>query len=257
MAINDRFMLPKRVRTMDQMADLLAAEQAELDQTQRIVRSLEKQLTIATSTYLLPRHERLFALPVDTAQSLEIRRARVLAKLNTRGTTTVPAVRDMVEIITGREGDVIEHFEDYAFSVLIKLLPTDCVTVGGIQELVWQIETIKPAHLLFDIAAAFHPIPLAHENRLTFQRLAVHCSASNTRGTPVIRFDGSVYFDGSSQFNQAPNGVSLWRAAFGTAFSNREAITGMVTIDDWCAFDGTITFSGSRKFNAQHTQEDL
>ena len=31
----------------------------------------------------------------------------------------------------------------------------------------------------------------------------------------------------------------------------------MVTIDDWCAFDGAITFSGTRKFNAQHTQEEL
>ena len=30
MAINDRFMLPKRVRTMEQMADLLAAEQIQL-----------------------------------------------------------------------------------------------------------------------------------------------------------------------------------------------------------------------------------
>lgn len=118
MAINDRFMLPKRVRTMEQMADLLAAEQAELDQTQRTIAALENQLTISTSTHLLPRHERLFALPVNTTESLEVRRARVLAKLNTRGTTTVRAIRDMVEIITGREGDVIEHFEDYAFSVL-------------------------------------------------------------------------------------------------------------------------------------------
>ena len=255
MAINDRFMLPKRVRTMEQMADLLAAEQAELDQTQRTITALENQLTINTSTHLLPRHERLFALPVNTTESLEVRRARVLAKLNTRGTTTVRAIRDMVEIITGREGDVIEHFEDYAFSVLIKLLPADATT--DVQELIRQIEEIKPAHLLFDIIAAFRPTPLVHENRLVFHRLAIRFSASNSRGTPFIRFDGSVHFDGSSQFNQAPDGISLWRAAFRTSFSNREAVTGMVTIDDWCAFDGTITFSGTRKFNAQHTQEEL
>ncbi len=63
MAINDRFMLPKRVRTMEQMADLLAAEQAELDQTQRTIAALENQLTISTSTHLLPRHERLLPCP--------------------------------------------------------------------------------------------------------------------------------------------------------------------------------------------------
>ena len=53
------------------------------------------------------------------------------------------------------------------------------------------------------------------------------------------------------------DGISFWRAAFRTSFLNREAITGTVTIDDWCAFDGTVAFDGSRKFNAQHTQEEL
>lgn len=237
MAINDRFMLPKRVRTMEQMADLLAAEQAELDQTQRTIVALEDQLTISTSTHLLPRHERLFGLPVNTTESLVVRRARVLAKLNTQGTTTAQAIRDMVEIITGREGDVIEHFEEYAFSVLIKLLPTDGITTANMQEFVRQIEEIKPAHLVFDIIAAFRPIPLVHENRLSFYRLAIRFSCSNSSGTPI--------------------GIRFWRAAFRTSFSNREAITGTVTIDDWCAFDGSVTFSGSRKFNAQHTQEEL
>lgn len=255
MTINDRFMLPKRVRTMEQMADLLAAEQAELDQTQRTIVALENQLTISTSTHLLSRHERLFALPVNTTESLEVRRARVLARLNTRGTTTVRAIRDMVKIITGREGDVIEHFEDYAFSVLIKLLPTDAT--ADVQELIRQIERIKPAHLLFDIIAAFRPAPLVHENRLIFHRLAMRISVSNFRGTPFIRFDGSAHFDGFSQFNQAPDGIRFWRAAFRTSFSNLETITGTVTIDDWCAFDGAISFSGTRKFNAQHAQEEL
>ena len=137
MAINDRFMLPERVRTMEQMADLLAAEQTELDQTQRTITALENQLIISTSTHLLPRHERLFALPVDTTESLEVRRARVLAKLNTRGTTTVRAVQDMVEIVTGGEGGVIEHFGEYAFSVVVK---------------------IKPAHLIFDFHQVFQPV---------------------------------------------------------------------------------------------------
>ena len=230
MAINDRFMLPKRVRTMEQMADLLAAEQAELNQTQRTIAALEDQLTISTSTHLLPRHERLFGLPVNTTESLVVRRVRVLAKLNTQGTTTAQAIRDMVEIITRREGHVIEHIEEYAFSVLIKLLATDGITTANMQEFVRQIEEIKPAHLVFDIIASFRPIPLVHENHLTFYRLAMRFYISNFRGTPIIRFDGSIQFDGSSQFDQAPDGISFWRAAFRTSFSNREAITGSVTI---------------------------
>lgn len=154
MAINDRFMLPRRVRTMEQMADLLAAEQAELEQTQRTIMALEDQLTISTSTHLLPRHERLFNLPTNTTESLEVRRARVLAKLNTRGTTTVRAIRDMVEIVTGQEGNVIEHFDQYAFSLLIRMRESAVINV---EELAQQIERIKPAHLLFDINTSSSP----------------------------------------------------------------------------------------------------
>lgn len=116
MPINDAFMLPKRVRTMEQMADLLQTEQTELTQTQRTIAALEQQLNISTSTFLLPRHERLFELPVNTTESLEARRAKVLAKLNTRGTTTVEAIREMVSIVTGSEGAVVEHFSQYAFN---------------------------------------------------------------------------------------------------------------------------------------------
>lgn len=54
MPINDTFMLPKQVRTMAQMADLLQAEQTELTQTQRTIAALEQQLNISTSTFLLP-----------------------------------------------------------------------------------------------------------------------------------------------------------------------------------------------------------
>ena len=81
MPINDAFMLPKRVRPMEQMADLLQAEQTELTQMQRTIAALEQQLNISTSTFLLPRHESLFELPVNTTESLEARRAKVLAKL--------------------------------------------------------------------------------------------------------------------------------------------------------------------------------
>ena len=44
MPINDAFMLPKRVRTMEQMADLLQTEQTELTQTQRTIAALEQRL---------------------------------------------------------------------------------------------------------------------------------------------------------------------------------------------------------------------
>jgi len=156
MPLTDNFMLPRRVRTMEQMADLLAAEEIEIGQAQRTIDAMAAQLAVTTSTFLLPRHERIFGLPVNTGESMEVRRARVLARLNTRGVTTVQAIREMVQIVTGREGNVTEHFADYAFSVTVHLLFED--PTKDLQELIRQIDEIKPAHLLFDTIGLVQPI---------------------------------------------------------------------------------------------------
>ena len=144
MAINDSFMLPKRVRTMEQMADLLAAEQAELDQTQRTITALENQLTISTSTHLLPRHERLFALPVNTTESLEMRRARVLIKLNSRVTTTPKIVRTAAERILGVPVRVTEHYGEYRVELVMEAGFRPDGKMSALRE---QLEQIMPAHL--------------------------------------------------------------------------------------------------------------
>ncbi len=169
MPLTDDFMLPRRVRTMEQMADLLQAEEAEISQTQRTIDAMAAQLAVCTSTFLLPRHERIFGLPVNTGESLEVRRARVLARLNTRGVTTVQAIREMVQIVTGREGDVTEHFADYAFSVAVHLLFSDSTDTLG--ELIRQIDEIKPAHLLFDTIASLQPVALENRQQLCFAAL--------------------------------------------------------------------------------------
>ena len=243
MPINDTFMLPKQVRTMAQMADLLQAEQTELTQTQRTIAALEQQLNISTSTFLLPRHERLFELPVNTAESLEARRAKVLAKLITRGTTTVEAIREMVRIVTGCEGAVEEHFSQYAFTVIVYLLSES--VFPNLPELIRQIDGIKPAHLIFDITGAFQPTSLMRS-----------CFA-NTRGQHVVRFDGEADFDGSVMFNQFFSGITFRSMALRTAFPVQEEVSATVTMDNWYAFDGTAIFDGTRKFNAQIVQEEF
>lgn len=254
-AVNDRFMLPRRVRTMEQMADLLQVEQTELTQLQRTIAALENQLFIPTSTFLIPRYERMFALPVSSEESPEVRRARVLAKLNTNGTTTVEAIKEMVKIVTGRDSDVVEYFDQYSFSVIISLLFTD--TTVHLFELVDQIEEVKPAHLVFDMVGAFEPTGMTNENHLSFAQLEVLSRFSNARGAQVMRFDGTGRFDGVFLFNQAQTGIQFPDLAFATQFQNREALSGTVLIDSWYTFGGSVAFDGSRKFNAQLTEEEL
>lgn len=181
MPLTDNFMLPRRVRTMEQMADLLQAEETELAQAQRVIDAMSSQLAVGTSTFLLPRHERIFGLPVNTEESLEVRRARVMARLNARGVTTVRTILEMVRLITGREGDVREHFADYSFSVAVRLLFKD--STKDLQELIRQIDEIKPAHLLFDTIGSVQPAVLENKNRLLFVNQSLLLRMSNLDGT--------------------------------------------------------------------------
>lgn len=255
MPINDRFMLPRRVRTMAQMADLLAAEQMELTKTQHTVAALENQLSVSFSTFLLPRHERIFGLPINTTESLELRRARVLAKLNTHGTTTVEAVREMVRIVTGCAGDVEEHFATYAFSVIVRLLADGASPDIG--ELFRQIDEIKPAHLVFNIIGAVNPIVLENRNGMSLYRVRLLFAFFNARGQRVVRFNGEETFNGGILFDQALNGIGFPAMTVRTGIPVREKLRATVTVDNWYAFDGTVSFDGSRKFNAQITQEEI
>lgn len=149
MPINDAFMLPKQVRTMEQMADLLQTEQAELTQTSRTIAALEQQLTISTSTFLLLRHEAIYDLPSNPSESMAVRRVRLLGKLNTHGSTTVKSIREMVQIVTGCESDVIEHAADYRFDIIIHSQTFN--EFEQMREMMRRIDEMKPAHLTYHI----------------------------------------------------------------------------------------------------------
>lgn len=218
MPLTDNFMLPRRVRTMEQMADLLAAEETELAQAQRVIDAMFNQLAVGTSTFLLPRHERIFGLPVNTEESMEVRRARVLARLNTRGVTTVQTILEMVRIIAGREGEVTEHFEDYSFSVTVHMLISD--GTAGLRELIRQLDEVKPAHLLFDMTGAVQPVALENRNRLLFVGQSIRLRVNNL--VEVIYLDGRRNLDGSWVLSQrAIKGAAFYRMLFSMGAANR------------------------------------
>lgn len=285
MPINDNFMLPKWVRTMEPMADLLAAEQTELTQAQRIIAALENQGVISTSTLLLARHERIFDLPTSLSESLEIRRMRLLAKLNTHGTTTVQAIKEMVKIVTGREGDVIEHFEGYSFSVIVHLLFPDDTT--AMQELIRQIEEIKPAHLVFDTTAAVEPIRVINRYRHSLQRLEILARVVNLRtssqglllhklsmhmkvknywqGIPCVGFKTHLRTSNTHSIQSGVRAVSsnVERLSFQAVMihvtcKNSNTHSGTLTKDSRWRFGQEFKFDGTRRFNgAGYTKEEL
>lgn len=154
-AINDRFMLPKRVRAMEQMADLLQVEQTELTQLQHTIEALENQLIISTSTFLLPRHEKIFGLYTNTQETLDARRTKILAKLEGISMATPKMIRSVVErFIPDATVNIEEHNTNYFFEVKCEGVEHD----PALSDLRDALDEVKPAHLVYGLTFTAKPI---------------------------------------------------------------------------------------------------
>ena len=113
--------VPPFVSEMREMAELFVAEQPELDRMESDLAQLLSQFYIKTATYSLDRWEEDFGLAADPELTLQQRRARVLAKLNSRPPATVRRLENLVRQTMGEENVWIEeHPEDYSFTVYIQ-----------------------------------------------------------------------------------------------------------------------------------------
>lgn len=113
--------VPPFVAQMREMAELFVAEQPELDRMESDLSRLLSQFYIKTADYSLDRWEEDFGLAADPELTLHQRRARVLAKLNSRPPATVRRLENLVRQTMGEENVWIEeHPEDYSFTVYIQ-----------------------------------------------------------------------------------------------------------------------------------------
>lgn len=113
--------VPPFVAQMREMAELFVAEQPELDRMESDLAQLLSQFYIKTATYSLDRWEEDFGLAADPELTLQQRRARVLAKLNSRPPATVRRLENLVRQTMGEENVWIEeHPEDYSFTIYVQ-----------------------------------------------------------------------------------------------------------------------------------------
>lgn len=215
MPLTDPFTLPRLVREMEQMGDLLQAEQLELDRISQLIALLEKQLTISTADFLLPRHEQIYGMATNPEESLDVRRARLLARLNARGATTVASVQDLAKIVTGCSSEILEYPAEYLFRVVF---PID---VPNLLEFRRALDERKPAHLLYIIRRTMHTSG-QNRNELDFVRLVIRWRASNW-GRLLISFDGEKAFDGEICWDQQvmPQNTSRIRIRIAARNENR------------------------------------
>lgn len=87
--------------------------------------------------------EKRVGIITNTSKSIEERRARILAKLNTRGTTTVEVIKQICKSFVSNV-EIVQHNSEYYFEV-------NLLTATGfpydLDSLYDAVEIAKPAHL--------------------------------------------------------------------------------------------------------------
>ncbi|OOM80947.1 putative phage tail protein [Clostridium sp. BL-8] len=87
--------------------------------------------------------EKRVGITTNTSKSIEERRAKILAKLNTKGTTTVEVIRQICKSFVSNV-EVIQHNSDYYFEVNLLTATGFPYALDGLYD---SVEIAKPAHL--------------------------------------------------------------------------------------------------------------
>lgn len=118
----------------------------------QIEKSFE-EIFAQTTDELVKRWEKMLALYSNESDPVELRRARVMAKLLQREFMTRERMENIInQFVPARTACIIESFETYTFEVII---PADDVRL--MQPILDAIEEYKPAHLGYMLTAKSSP----------------------------------------------------------------------------------------------------
>lgn len=106
-----------------------------------------EQFFIETATWGLVYWEEQYGIATDLNKSYEDRREVIKAKIRGSGTATKEMIKNTAEAFSGGEVNIIEHPENYSFTVQFVGVLGIPKNLEAFKEM---LETIKPAHLGYD-----------------------------------------------------------------------------------------------------------
>ena len=137
--------VPKYIYKNNVFEQVLDSEQAEIDLLELNLDDLLNNTQIKTATWQLKYLERIYGITIDESDTLENRRARIIAKKrSTEVEFNNENVKNICRSFSGGEVEIHPHLEEDYF--VIEFVSTKG-TPPKIEDLYNLIEEIKPAHL--------------------------------------------------------------------------------------------------------------
>lgn len=144
--------VPNNITSIPEEKAIFEANQIELDNLNSVCEDVKEQFHIDTATWGLIFWEERYGITYNPSMSYEQRREIVKAKKRGQGTVTKAMIKNTAEAFSGGEVDVIEHDDDYYFTVKfvgVKGIPANMPAFEN------MLEEIKPAHLDYELEYTF------------------------------------------------------------------------------------------------------
>lgn len=141
-------MLPKMLTENEDMADILKAEQQEIEILQQEIQKNLNQLAISTADDLLSRYERIYDVS-GRNMTIQERRKQLLSKKNARYSCTKENLQNDLINMTGLPVNISEVFSDYLFQVELIQNSLSDAFVLAIRNF---LDTVKPAHMDYSLS---------------------------------------------------------------------------------------------------------
>ena len=126
------------------MSQILQSQQNEIDRISDSTDDAGNQLLVSTATYALARYEKDLGIPVNDSDAPDVRRKRILSKLQGIGTITLAEIQRIISMYIDGVVTVTENFSSY--TVDIKFISHKGVP-DNIDAIKNAIAEIIPAHI--------------------------------------------------------------------------------------------------------------
>ena len=176
--------LPRYYDDSPEVDAIMSANATEIDRIRRQAREVTDQFYVNTATHGLDEWERVLALSPRPNSTVEVRRNRIIARLNGTAPATVAYLTDVVNAhVAGKDARIVEHNGEYRFEAEI---PLENIVVTA--DIIRDINEVKPAHLAFGITGIITDALIISSHEYDFRVPYPICNMFRTddmRGTSV------------------------------------------------------------------------
>lgn len=184
---------------------------------------------------------------------LDVRKFRVLARMNEKLPYTMPILKQQLELLCGSDGYTLAlNQEEYILQVRLAFLVSE--KLAAVRE---YLERIKPANILVRYGLWNPAIILQERQKLIFRNLSIKGSFWNGFGSDSIILNGTRRLDGSWLLDQSVQGVRFYRFGLKVTQKNHNVLSASLEKHDNFYLNGSFSLDGSRTLSGGITKEEL